>query len=440
MWRRLSSECRSLVLTLLVFGCGVVAGGLAGCSQPESSVVQKEMPDNAAPSDADASVPMVTVELSDYERTKMPATQVFWNAKAIARVSAPPLGLPAIVVPEDNPLTVSKIELGRKLFFDRRLSANNTMSCAICHIPEQGFTNNELATPIGVEGRSLKRNAPTVLNVVYQDLLFHDGRAVSLEDQATKPLLAREEMANPSAEALIEKISGMADYDGMFEAAFDGGPTVERIAQAIASWERTLVVGDSAFDRWHYGEDAKALTPEQQQGYQLFTGKAGCATCHTIGEKSALFTDQQYHNTGIGYLRDEVERNATEPVEVEIAPGVSVPVERATIASVGDPPAADLGRFETTKQETDRWRFKTPSLRNVAVTAPYMHDGSMQSLEDVVQHYNQGGAKHGGLDPRIRPLDLTDAEVAALVAFLESLTSNNLEELKADARSVPVGN
>ena len=168
-----------------------------------------------------------------------------WNSAALARLRSPPLGLPPVAVPEENPPTAQKIALGRRLFFDRRLSVNNTMSCAMCHVPEQGFTSNELATPIGVGGRSLKRNAPTILNVAYAGHLFHDGREISLETQAVAPLIARDEMANPSIGWLVARIARLADYRERFEQAFGGGPSMERIGQAIASWERTLLSGDS---------------------------------------------------------------------------------------------------------------------------------------------------------------------------------------------------
>jgi len=361
-----------------------------------------------------------------------------WDERALVRAHSAALGLPPVPVPDGNPPTLEKIALGRKLFFDRRLSFNNTMSCGMCHVPEQGFTNNELATPIGVEGRSLRRNAPTVLNAAYATHIFHDGRDNALETQVLGPLLARDEMANPSMGWLIQRIEGLSDYDGLFERAFGDGPSADRIGQALASWQRTLIAGDSPFDRWRYGDDADALTPEQQAGFELFTGRAQCFACHIVGEDYALFTDDRFHDTGIGYT-DPAYRDDS-PVPVEIEPGVVVPLARSAVRSVGNERAPDLGRFEVTHDPADRWRFKTPSLRNVALTAPYMHDGSLRTLEAVVRFYRDGGIPHEGLDPLIQPIELTDDEVAALVAFLGSLTSNHVDELVADARSVPVGN
>src|SRR5262249_4921737 len=172
------------------------------------------------------------------------------------------LGLPPFTVPADNPITPEKVELGRKLFLDRRLSPNGTMSCAMCHLPEQGFTSNELATPVGIEGRTVRRNAPTLLNVAFQRHLFHDGRAVSLEAQIWEPLLAANEMGNRSVGDVLDRIRALADYGGLFEKIFDGqGVSAGRLGQALAAYERTLVAGNSRFDRWRYGRDSSALTP-----------------------------------------------------------------------------------------------------------------------------------------------------------------------------------
>ncbi len=362
------------------------------------------------------------------------------DRRAIERIETPPIGLPPVPVPAANPPTPEKVALGRKLFFDRRMSVNSTMSCAMCHIPEQGFTNNELARPLGVGGRSLRRNAPTLLNAAYIPHAFHDGRRPTLEAQALDPLVDYREMANPDLNSVIARIAELPDYDGLFERAFGGRASPERLAQALASWERTLVAGDSPFDRWRYRGEKRALTVEQVRGFELFTGRAGCASCHRVGEDHALLTDDLFHDTGIGYMGAEAVSRDTARVPVEIASGIQVSVSRETLRSIGDPPQEDRGRFEATGDPQDRWSYKTPSLRNVALTAPYMHDGSLRSLRDVVLHYVRGGVPHEGLDPLLRPLDLTQAEVDAIVAFLEGLTSPVIAELVEDARSVEVGN
>lgn len=353
-------------------------------------------------------------------------------------VEQPPLGLPTIPQPASNPVTREKIALGRRLFFDRRLSLNDTFSCAMCHIPEQGFTSNELAMAVGVEGSSVRRNAPTIYNSAYATLLFHDGREDTLEQQVWGPLLAKNEMANPSVGHVINKIRRIDEYRGLFEAAFNGrGVSMETLGMALASYQRSLVSGDSAFDRWFYGNQPGALPEAAERGYRLFSGKAGCITCHTIGEQHALFSDNRLHNTGIGYRQSMGIRADRE--QILIAPGVSIEIERSVIDSVAEKPPADVGRYEITQNPDDRWKYKTPSLRNVALTAPYMHNGSLSTLPEVVDFYNAGGVPNELLDPLIRPLNLSEQERQDLVAFLQSLTGGNVEQIVADAFAAPVG-
>lgn len=342
------------------------------------------------------------------------------------------LGLPPLAVPADNPITPEKAELGRRLFVDRRLSPNGTMSCAMCHVPEQGFAARELATAVGIEGRSVRRNAPTVLNVAWQQRLFHDGREVSLEDQVWGPLLAPNEMGNPSIGYVLERVRSLREYDGTFERAFGGkGVSAERLAAALATYERTLVAGGSPFDRWRYGGDASAMGGLERRGLEVFTGKGRCATCHRVGPRDALFTDHGFHNTGIGWRRST---RAPERTRVTLAPGVFADLDRRTLASFSEPPAPDVGRYEITLDPADRWAYKTPSLRNVALTAPYMHDGSLATLEAVVAFYDAGGIDNPGKSPLVSPLALTPEERAALVAFLRALSSGAVEQLSVAAR------
>jgi len=358
------------------------------------------------------------------------------RADLLEFVETPPLGLPAVPGAEAN--DPAKIELGRKLFFDRRLSLNDTFSCAMCHVPEQGFTNNEIATAVGIEGRSVRRNSPTIFNVAYAELLFHDGREDRLEQQIWGPLLAHNEMGNPSVGYVLNKIRRIDDYDGLFEAAFDGrGVSMATLGSALASYQRTLVSGDSAFDRWYYGGDANALSTSAQRGFELFTGRAACSACHLIGKDSALFMDNQLHNTGLGYRESMGIRPQKQSVQV--APGVVLEIDRAIIDRVGEPALADVGRYEVTQNPYDRWKYKTPGLRNVELTAPYMHNGSMSTLRDVVEFYNAGGVPNEGLSPLIRPLELNAQEQDDLVQFLESLTGSNVDTLVADAFAAPIG-
>jgi cytochrome c peroxidase len=361
------------------------------------------------------------------------------DRRALARLRRPPLGLPPVPIPAGDRPNAAAIGLGRKLFLDRRLSRNGTLSCAMCHVPEQGFTVNEIRTAVGFEGRSLRRNAPTLLNVAYLGPFFHDGREPALELQPFDVLLNPDEMASPSLGAVVETVRSLPDYPPLFERAFRAPPTVQRIGRALASYLRTLLSARSPFDRWRYGGDPEALDAAARRGFTLFTGRAGCARCHPAEETHALFTDHGFHDTGIGW-RNSTRRGDRAPVRVELAPGVTAPLDRAAVDSVGEPPAPDLGRFEVTGDPADRWKIKTPTLRNVALTAPYMHDGSLSTLRDVVTFYDHGGIPHEGLDPLLQPLGLTDLEAGDLVAFLESLTGENVEDLIRDARSEAVGN
>jgi cytochrome c peroxidase len=308
----------------------------------------------------------------------------------------------------------------------------------MCHIPEQGFTNNELATAVGIEGRTVRRNAPSVYNVAYPERLFHDGRETRLEHQVWAPLLAHNEMGNPSIGSVLERIAGLRDYDGLFEAAFrERGLALETLGMALASYQRTLVSGDSPFDRWHYGGDPSAVSESARRGFGLFTGKAACSVCHPLGADHALFSDGAFHNTGVGYATS---MGATSRVQrVQVAPGRYLEVDRAIVDRVSETPPSDLGLYEITQDPADRWRYRTPTLRNVALTAPYMHDGSLATLRDVVAFYDRGGVPNEVLDPLIRPLGLGAAEIDDLVAFLESLTGSDVDTLVADAFAAPVG-
>ncbi len=360
-------------------------------------------------------------------------------ARLMDYLDAAPLGLPPIPVPGENPVTQAKVELGRLLFFDRRLSHNDTISCAMCHIPEQGFTSNELTTAVGIEGRTVRRNSPMIYNVAYLEKLFTDGRETSLEQQIWGPLLAHNEMGNPSVGQVLEKIRSIPGYAERFESAFDGHAlSMDTVGMALASYERLLVSADSRFDRWRYGGEADGMTDEEQAGFRLFTGKAGCSACHLMGPDWALFTDNDMHNTGVGYRRSM--STPLSETTVQIAPGEQVLVRREFIEEAAERPPNDLGLYEITSKPADRWKYRTPGLRNVALTAPYMHDGSILTLDDVVQFYDEGGVENPLRDPLVRPLGLTVDERKQLVAFLRALTGGNVDNIVADAFSVPVGN
>jgi cytochrome c peroxidase len=293
-----------------------------------------------------------------------------------------PLGLaPDLQAPAGNPPTRDKVELGRHLYFDARLSAAGDVSCATCHHPDQGFTDNLPVSP-GHGGQKGTRSTPTVINATYSYLQFWDGRAATLEEQALGPIQNPIEMGN-TVEGMVANIQGIQDYAPLFAAAF-GDPTItaERVAQAIASYERTVLSGNSKWDRFMAG-DTGAMSEAEKRGWELFKGKAQCTLCHA----GQTFSDSDFHNLGVGM-------------------GAKKP---------------DLGRFAVTKDERDKGAFKTPTVRDITRTAPYMHDGSQGSLEEVVEFYNKGGEKNPWLDPKIRPLGLTPEESADLILFMRAL-------------------
>lgn len=303
-----------------------------------------------------------------------------------------PLGLPPVPAPDNSPPTRELVELGRTLFFSRKLSVDGTLSCASCHDPATAFADPRPVS-LGVRGRRGKRNAPTVLNAAYYRLLFWDGRARSLEEQASGPILNDLEMAH-SLEGLLRTCEQDSELRASFRRAYGQGPiSLAKITHALASFERTLLSGDSPFDRFFFAGDRTALSPAARRGLEIFRhpAKGNCAACHTIGERDALFTDQAFHNLGVGL---DPEGHLT-----------------------------DLGRFLLSRRDLDRGAFRTPSLRNVALTAPYMHDGSLKTLKEVVDFYVGGGSWNPYLDKQIKPLThLSAQERADLVAFLESLT------------------
>jgi cytochrome c peroxidase len=377
-------------------------------------------------------------ERSDYRTQSAALTQRTGAAQdliGLGRQSS--LGLPKDPYEEESPLTQAKVTLGRKLFYDRRLSLNGTFSCAMCHIPEQGFTSQEQSTAIGIEGRTVRRNAPSLLNTGRLRRFFHDGREDRLENQVWGPFLAPNEMGNPAVGQVIEKIKKASDYQDLFEIAFGRGPSMDTIGEALAQYERTLTAGNSPFDQWYFGGQKTALSEDAQKGFVLFTGKARCSQCHSIDKSEALLTDQAFHNTGIGY-RDSM-GGEEKRTRVQLAPGVWTELDQTTIASVSEKKPADLGRYEITQNPEDRWKYRTPGLRNVALTAPYMHNGSLKTLEEVIQFYARGGIPNPGLDPSLKPISLSPFEVHSLAAFLKSLTSTGVTPLVEDAWAAPIG-
>ena len=365
---------------------------------------------------------------------------------AAADVSAPkpPLGLPPLVVPEGNPQTPEKIALGRKLFEDKRFSSTGQVACASCHDAKKAFTDSPLATSEGikVKGKALTgtRNAPTVVNAAYFSSMFWDGRSADLEDQAQHPFLNPVEMALPDHQPILKIARSDPEYVKAFQQVFGkagSAITMKEVTQAIAAFERTQISGNSPFDRFFYGGEATALTEQQKRGFDLFVNKGRCVSCHVIEQTSALFTDNRFHNIGVGIngIQNDVPALAGEFLK---AKATLAEVDKKVLA---DKRTSELGRFAISRTFEGLGGFKTSTLRNVAVTPPYMHDGSIKTLRDVVVHYNNGGVTKEGdpvndfLSSGIRPLGLTDPEIDDLVAFMEALTSPDFASLPSAART-----
>jgi len=323
----------------------------------------------------------------------------------------------AATIPEDNALTPERVALGRKLFFDVRLSADGTVACATCHDVSRGFTDQRPVSE-GIGGKLGRRNAPTVMNATFLTTQFWDGRAVLLEDQAKLPIVNPIEMGMPSGDAAVAKIAGDADYQKEFQAAYSRAPNYEDVGRAIAAFERTLVFLDAPFDRWADG-DSKAMSADAVKGFALYQGKARCVTCHPINGANPIGSDNRFHNIGVSARHQDFESLAKRAL-AELGKGGDTQAAIDRLALETD--MSELGRFTVTKRQSDIGAFKTEQVRNVALTAPYMHDGSMQTLWDVVDHYNRGGEANPYLDGGIEPLALSEAEINDVVAFLFALT------------------
>ena len=294
----------------------------------------------------------------------------------------PPLGLDLYrPVPEDNPITPAKVALGERLFHEKRLSRDRSIACADCHQPDRAFTDGR-AKAVGVYGRQGPRSVPTLVNRAWGESFFWDGRIATLEEQVVQPILAETEMDLTLGEA-VERLNEKRRYRRGFQKTFARDPNPDDLARALAAYVRTILSGDSPFDRYLFGEH-DALSEQQLAGLKIFRGKANCTFCHS----GPTFSDEEFHNTGVAWRDGEW---------------------------------LDDGRFLVTQDARDRGKFKTPTLREVARTAPYMHDGSLATLEDVVDFYSDGARPNPSLDPEVRRLDLSSEEKAQLVAFLHTL-------------------
>jgi len=315
------------------------------------------------------------------------------------------------------------VEIGRRLFFDARLSADGRVSCASCHDPKKGFTDG-LVVARGIDNRAGTRNTPSLWNVAYNASLFWEGRRSSLEEQAGDPFVNPREHGLANLSALVSLVRKDAHYSTDLSQALKITP--DRIAPvhvvgALAAFERTLLLGDSALDRYLYGKQTAALSPAAARGLKLFRGRAQCASCHLIGTESALLTDGQFHAIGIG--QETLGANLAR-VSMRVAKASATELD----ALIGaDATVGSLGRFLVTRDPRDIGKFRTPSLRNVALTAPYMHDGSVATLEEAVDSEVYYRSTERG-----EPLILTPAEKSDIVAFLGSLTSAGAQSYISD--------
>lgn len=331
---------------------------------------------------------------SGVARAEAPEVPAWEAANPIKPLPAEPLGITEKLAALPNPPTPETVRLGRWLYFDKRLSADGTVACASCHKPENAFSE---LTPVstGIRGQKGGRKAPSFVNqawTIYPNF-FWDGRAASLEEQALGPIANPIEMGN-THDAMLATLRSIKSYPGYFKQAFgDESITKERVAKAIADYERTRMSGNSPWDRWKDG-DEKAVSQQVKDGSNLFFGKALCMQCH-LGQN---FTDSSFHNLGIGW--DAAAKKLK-----------------------------DEGRSAISKKVEDTGAFKTPTVRDVAKHAPYMHDGSLATLRDVVEHYNKGGNPNPHLSPKIKKLDLTKSEVDALVAFMEALNGEGYQDV-----------
>jgi len=343
-----------------------------------------------------------------------------------------PLGIPyeiwSYFIPNDNPMVLSKIELGRKLFFDQNLSADGTVSCASCHDPKRAFTDGRKVAE-GISGRTGTRNSPTLLNAMFNGGQFWDGRASTLEEQARMPLINPDEMGNASHADVVTRLAANPEYVNLFKASLGSPVTIDGIAKAIAAYERTLVSADSPVDRF-LGGDLNALSESARNGLVLFRSKARCGVCHAFNQNFStfasfpFFTDMNYRNTGVA-----ANFNGFDGLARQAMAASRDDSGRSMLTLIKHERAGELGRFAISGNTLDIGAFRTPSLRNIELTAPYFHDGSAATLEDVVKFYVKGGQANPNRDWQLEPVPLAESEQHDLVEFLKSLTSDEARRL-----------
>jgi cytochrome c peroxidase len=341
-------------------------------------------------------------------------------------VSKPPADLDPVIVaaftPEDNATTPERVELGRKLYFDKRLSDDGSVSCATCHDVTRGFTDQDPVSE-GIGGQHGKRNAPTTLNVVLLQTLFWDGRSPTLDHQARQPILNPVEMGMADPASAVKAISDDPEYQKMFRKAYGRDMNYEDLGRAIGAFERTLVFVDSPFRRFLAG-DKEAISADARAGFDLFNGKGRCMTCHSMNPSNPLGTDNRFHNVGVSARHQDFESLARQAIKLLQEDPSEKMLDQLAVGT----DLSELGRFMVTRNRSDVGSFRTPLILNVGITPPYMHDGSMKTLWDVIDHYNKGGEPNPFLDGGIEALALEEKEIDQLVAFLFTLTDDRFAD------------
>jgi cytochrome c peroxidase len=326
--------------------------------------------------------------------------------------------------PTDNPITDAKAKLGDMIFDEKRISIDNSVACNTCHSPRNGFTTHTESSR-GVGDQIGKRNAPSILNAMFYKSMFWDGRAATLEEQATLPILNPIEMGQTDPKEVVAKLAAIPEFVAAFQEVFGHPVNWEDMGKALAAFERTRFSTEAPFDRFLRG-DEKAFNASQRRGWALFTGKARCGTCHAYDPVLPVFGDNRFHNTGVGARGQDFS---------QLAKRVAGSAEAGKKAEIGklalQTDDSALGRFLVTKAREDIGAFKTPFLRDVLLTGPYMHDGSLETLWDVVEFFNKGGERNSFLDAEMKPLGLTENEVEDLVNFMSALTSDRSADLRA---------
>jgi cytochrome c peroxidase len=391
-----------------------------GCLRPPSEAGSRELP--VAVQMGSHGAALESVQLARLERLFPGGVQLTRPAHLDSRAWAE--GFPRGKLPSQ-----AEIDLGKRLFFDPRLSLDGSVSCATCHDVTRAFADRRPVSE-GIHGQLGRRNAPTVMNAALLRPLFWDGRAADAAEQAVMPLLNPVEMGFEDEAAVVARVSSIEEYRSAFEVLFPDGVTFANLGQALGAFEHTLLFLDAPFDRFLAGDQA-AISSAAQAGWELFNGQGRCNTCHPLSAGEPLGTDQRFHNLGVSENTPDFEALAQQALAALSDQNDSAALDRLALST----DLSELGRFMISKQRADLGAFKTPQLRNVALTQPYMHSGAHITLWDVLDHLNKGGNHSDYLDAEVQPLNLSDEQIDQLVEFLFTLTDVRFEQFNRDVYS-----